>query len=118
MGYLLYTSALLAFQLSWQFAQFALLTQLAALMATYAVVLVGMATQRYSDAVATTLLVRLARVLLETLGCQAVALVVSWVAQFGNRLLVTAAFLPCLVGAICGAWFGGIWPPTMPYIAN
>ncbi|KAM7539395.1 hypothetical protein Aperf_G00000057950 [Anoplocephala perfoliata] len=102
-GYIL---LLLAFQLPWQFAQFALLTQLLSLMITYALVAMVMVISPSSHQSASSstcdvtvvLLCSLARRLLEILGCQMVALTVSWILQFGNRLLLTSMYLPCLAG--------------------
>ena len=107
--YLLYIHLLLAFQLPWQFAQFALLTQLLALVLTYVIVaLVAILSPPphpsvNSVYVGSVLLCSLARLLLAILSCQLVALIISWVLQLGNRLLLTSAYLPCLVGSIAGA---------------
>ncbi|VDO15190.1 unnamed protein product [Rodentolepis nana] len=105
-SFICYILLLLAFQLPWQFAQFALFSQLISLMATYA--LVAMVTVLSStphksatsstDVVTVIMLTSLSRRLLEILGCQVVALIISWVLQFGNRLLLTSTYLPCLFG--------------------
>lgn len=111
-SHLFYILLLLAFQLPWQFAQFALLAQLLALLATYVIVaLVTLLSVSSSSAfyavsvnVSFGVLCSLARCLLDVLGCQLVALIISWAAQLGNRLLLTSAYLPCLVGCLFGAW--------------
>lgn len=111
-SHLFYILLLLAFQLPWQFAQFALLAQLLALLATYVIVaLVTLLSASSSSAfyavsvnVSFGVLCSLARCLLDVLGCQLVALIISWAAQLGNRLLLTSAYLPCLVGCLFGAW--------------
>nr|CDS21126.1 protein dpy 19 1 [Echinococcus granulosus] len=108
--HLLYVFLLLAFQLPWQFAQFALLTQLLALIATYVVVALVTFLSVFPPSTPSTVSVNvsfgvlsgLARCLLDVLGCQLVALVISWAAQLGNRLLLTSAYLPCLVGCLFG----------------
>ncbi|KAL5961036.1 putative C-mannosyltransferase DPY19L1 [Taenia solium] len=107
-SHLFYILLLLAFQLPWQFAQFALLTQLLALFATYVVValvtLLSVPLSSTSSAASVNVsfgvLCSLARCLLDVLGCQLVALIISWAAQLGNRLLLTSAYLPCLVGCL------------------
>nr|CDS34306.2 protein dpy 19 1 [Hymenolepis microstoma] len=104
--FICYILLLLSFQLPWQFAQFALFSQLISLMATYALVAMVMvlsSTSRKSatsstDVVTVIMLTSLSRRLAEILGCQVVALTISWVLQFGNRLLLTSTYLPCLVG--------------------
>ncbi|KAL5105210.1 putative C-mannosyltransferase DPY19L2 [Taenia crassiceps] len=111
-SHLFYILLLLAFQLPWQFAQFALLTQLLALLATYvAVALVtllsaspSLTPSAVSVNVSFGVLCSLARCLLEVLGCQLVALIIAWTAQLRNRLLLTSAYLPCLVGCLFGLY--------------
>ncbi|KAM3184946.1 hypothetical protein ACTXT7_007379 [Hymenolepis weldensis] len=108
--FICYILLLLAFQLPWQFAQFALFSQLLSLMATYilvAMVMVLSLTPHKSatsstDVVIVIVLASLARRLVEILGCQVIALTLSWVLQFRNRLLLTSTYLPCLVGCFLG----------------
>ncbi|VDM30623.1 unnamed protein product [Hydatigera taeniaeformis] len=109
-SHLLYILLLLAFQLPWQFAQFALLTQLLALLATYIVVALVTFLSTFPSSISPVtsinvifgVLCSLARCLLDVVGCQLIALIISWAAQFGNRLLLTSAYLPCLVGCLFG----------------
>ncbi|VDL97711.1 unnamed protein product [Schistocephalus solidus] len=96
---LLFILLLLAVQLPWQFSQFALLTQLASLLGAYAIGLL-------SRAPLSTPLLRLFSAFVTRLEdlvfCQLVALLLSFCAQFGNRLLLLSLYFPLLIGSLAG----------------
>lgn len=97
MKYFFYILLLIVMQLPWQFAQFILLTQQIAVMATYWVILLLSHASSIPHLFAT-----LARRLQDLVVCQLIALLLCYLLQFGNKLLFTSAYLPLLVGCFAG----------------
>ncbi|XP_062517934.1 probable C-mannosyltransferase DPY19L1 [Corticium candelabrum] len=79
------------FMLPWQFAQFALLTQTVSLFGVYTFSYIG------------------ARRLRMMLIGQLIALAVNYILQFGNAMLLTSFFLPCLVSVMLVAAVDELW---------
>lgn len=90
-----YFCLLLGFQLPWQFAQFALATQVVALFAA-----VCISTVFCSHELALHLIRRVRTVVWAHL----LALLANFVLQFGNRLLLTSGYPAGLAGTLFGIW--------------
>lgn len=71
--------AVISFMLPWQFAQFALMTQIAALFATYVLTYIG------------------AQKMKVILGGQLLGFFISFICLFGNEMLLSSFFFSCLV---------------------
>ncbi|VDN34563.1 unnamed protein product [Dibothriocephalus latus] len=102
----LFILLLLAVQLPWQFAQFALLTQLVSLLGAYAIALLIRAP--YS-----TSLLRLFSTFVNRLEdlvfCQLVALLLCFCAQFGNQFLLLSLYFPLLIGSLAGTFLSVLY---------
>lgn len=91
----IYCILLLGFQLPWQFSQFALSTQIASLLIACCLTVASNQFHRSDH----RLLVRGVR---SVVSIHLIALVLSYLLQFGNALLLTSVYFPGLIGA----WLG------------
>ncbi|KAF6773627.1 hypothetical protein AHF37_07335, partial [Paragonimus kellicotti] len=97
-----YCFLLLGFQLPWQFAQFALATQVSSLFAAACVTSVFHAHEK-PDSDRRNLVLLLNRIRTAVF-VHLLALAINFVLQFGNGLLISSGYLAGLIGALFGLW--------------
>ncbi|THD23174.1 C-mannosyltransferase dpy-19 [Fasciola hepatica] len=93
--FIVYCTLLLSFQLPWQFSQFALSTQIASVLVACCLTVASNPFHGSNH----ELLVRRVR---SVISIHLVALMLSYLLQFGNALLLTSVYFPGLIGA----WLG------------
>ncbi|CAH8442802.1 unnamed protein product [Heterobilharzia americana] len=93
----LYCIVLLSFQLPWQFAQFTLLTQIVSIICSFCLTLSSMPP---NDVEKKSIILNLLSKVKRILWMHLVVFSVSYILQYGNRLLLQSGYLFCLLSGL------------------